>query len=120
MIAGAPPQGGTTERDRHGPGLVLADTGMADTPNVKTVMGRLDTALSQLEAAVHRHVEAGERFATAEDELQRLGEDRSKLAQDLDSALARADRLEDTNREVSRRLVSAMETIRAVLNDHGG
>jgi hypothetical protein len=53
-------------------------------------------------------------------ELQRLGEDRSKLALDLDQSAARSARLEEANREVSRRLVAAMESIRAVLERHGG
>jgi len=87
---------------------------------MQTAMDRLDAALGQLEAAVNRRVETDQRYVAVDDELQRLGEDRSKLAQDLDEALAKSTRLEDTNREVSRRLVSAMETIRAVLNDHGG
>ena len=39
-----------------------------------------------------------------------------RLAQELDSSEARAERLEQTNKEVSRRLVTAMETIRAVLD----
>ena len=55
-----------------------------------------------------------------EDELARAGEDRSRLAQDLDQEKTRAARLEDTNREVSRRLVSAMESIRSILDIHGG
>jgi len=42
--------------------------------------------------------------------------DRARLAHELDSSEARAERLEDANKEVSRRLVTAMETIRAVLD----
>ncbi|WP_353884626.1 DUF4164 domain-containing protein [uncultured Pleomorphomonas sp.] len=81
---------------------------------------RLDQALSRLELAVERRL-AGERTISGlEDELFRLGEDRSRLAGDLDDALARAGRLEDANREVSRRLVAAMESIRSVLDTHGG
>ena len=43
-------------------------------------------------------------------------EDRSRLAQELDQSENRSNRLEEANREVSRRLVTAMETIRAVLD----
>ena len=50
-----------------------------------------------------------------EGELQRLGTDRSRLAQSLDAAEARSGRMEEANREVSRRLVAAMESIRDVL-----
>ncbi|MNC79465.1 hypothetical protein D3C75_1319500 [compost metagenome] len=55
-------------------------------------------------------------FAEAEEEVQRMNADRSRLAQELDQSEARAERLEAANREVSRRLVTAMETIRAVLD----
>ena len=51
-----------------------------------------------------------------EQEIRRVHADRSRLAQDLDQAEFRANRLEEVNREVSRRLVTAMETIRAVLD----
>ena len=44
---------------------------------------------------------------------------RSRLAQSLDAADARSARLEEANREVSRRLVAAMESIREVLARHG-
>ena len=52
--------------------------------------------------------------------MQRLGTDRSRLAQSLDAAEARAARLEEANREVSRRLVAAMELIREILARNGG
>ena len=65
-------------------------------------------------------VEADMSLNGLQDELQRLGEDRSSLAATLDTAETRVARLEDANREVSRRLVSAMESIRSVLETHGG
>ena len=41
--------------------------------------------------------------------------DRGRLARELDTALARGQRLERANREVSKRLVDAMERVRLVL-----
>ena len=41
--------------------------------------------------------------------------DRGRRAAELDTALARTERRDGTNREVTRRLVAAMETIRGVL-----
>ena len=80
----------------------------------------LNQALDKLELSVERRL-AGERTISGlEEELYRIGEDRARLAGDLDDAMARAGRLEDVNREVSRRLVSAMESIRSVLDTHGG
>lgn len=80
------------------------------------VLGRLDKAVAGLEDAVERQIEVRENYRDAEEEVQRMNADRSKLAGELDSSEARAERLEDVNKEVSRRLVTAMETIRAVLD----
>ncbi len=83
-------------------------------------MARLDQAIGRLEMSVGRRLDVDRSLVTLETELQRLGEDRSKLALDLDQSAARSARLEEANREVSRRLVAAMESIRAVLERHGG
>lgn len=82
---------------------------------VQAALKRLDASLTALEAAVERRLEHDRSVAGFDDELARMGEDRSRLAQDLDQEKARAARLEETNREVSRRLVAAMETIRSVI-----
>ncbi len=87
---------------------------------VESALLRFDLSLAALEAAVERRLENDRAVAGLEDELSRAGEDRSRLAQDLDSEKSRSVRLEDTNREVSRRLVAAMEAIRAVLESNDG
>ena len=93
---------------------------MPDTATIDTALDRLNAALDKLTSAVERR-HAGDRASEElERELERLGEDRSRLATELDDSALRASRLEDANREVSRRLVAAMETIRAVLDNHGG
>lgn len=81
---------------------------------------RLMRALERLEEAVEARLEHEAGLADAEAEVQRMGADRSRLAEALDGAEARAQRLEGANREVSRRLVDAMETIRAVLDGSRG
>ncbi|QGZ34840.1 DUF4164 domain-containing protein [Stappia indica] len=88
--------------------------------SVDAALERLARAVSRLDAAVQRRLEADMSLGGLQEELQRLGEDRSSLAATLDTAEARVARLEDANREVSRRLVSAMESIRSVLETHGG
>ena len=93
---------------------------MSGTASLDAALGRLDRALQQLEGAVDRRVATESTVSGLEEELARLGEDRSRLAVELDGEVARAGRLEDANREVSRRLVAAMESIRAVLETHGG
>lgn len=93
---------------------------MAEAASLDAALARLDQALARLEVAVERRRGADSVISTLEDEIARLGEDRSRLAVDLDGAMSRSGRLEDANREVSRRLVAAMESIRAVLDAHGG
>ena len=87
---------------------------------VEAALERLSRAVSRLEAAVEHRLEADMSVDGLAAEVQRLGEDRSQLAATLDTSEARVARLEDANREVSRRLVSAMESIRSVLETHGG
>lgn len=77
---------------------------------------RLAEALGALELAVEARLEREQFLGDAEAEVQRMGADRTRLAEALDGAAAKAQRLENTNKEVSRRLVDAMETIRAVLD----
>ena len=92
---------------------------MAGTSQVEDALRRLDAALDLIEAAIDRRLEGERVAASLESELHRLGTDRSRLAQSLDAAEGRSARLADANREVSRRLVAAMETIKDVLARHG-
>ncbi len=89
---------------------------MAPETTLTQALERLEKALNGLEQAVDLRLDKEGDFAEAEEEVQRMNADRSKLAQELDNSEARAERLETANREVSRRLVTAMETIRAVLD----
>ena len=92
---------------------------MAGTSQVEDALRRLDAALDLIEAAIDRRLEGERAAASLESELHRLGTDRSRLAQSLDAAEGRSARLADANREVSRRLVAAMETIKDMLARHG-
>lgn len=85
-------------------------------PSLSRSLERLEAAFARLEDRVERAAEVREEYRDAEEEVQRLNSDRGRLAAALDESEARAERLEDVNREVSRRLVTAMETIRAVLD----
>jgi chromosome segregation ATPase len=92
---------------------------MAMSSRVDQALGRLQSALARVESAVERSLEHQQAVAGLEGEVQRLGTDRSRLAQSLDAAEERSGRIEDANREVSRRLVAAMESIRDVLARNG-
>ncbi len=89
---------------------------MPDAKTARSALDELSKVLGRLENAVDAHVEKCRDVADADEEVQRLNSDRSRLAQELDQCEARAKRLHDANREVSRRLVAAMETIRAVMD----
>jgi septal ring factor EnvC (AmiA/AmiB activator) len=88
-------------------------------PTGKTVdaaIMSLRQALAALDNAVDVRFERERERSEIDAEVRRTHADRSRLAQELDQAEFRANRLEEVNREVSRRLVTAMETIRAVLD----
>ena len=89
---------------------------MTGQPTLKQVLDRMNRAISAMEEAVASRAEQDVNYAEAEEEVQRLNADRSRLAQELDNSEARGERLTAANKEVSRRLVTAMETIRAVLD----
>jgi chromosome segregation ATPase len=79
-------------------------------------LSELRQAIAALENAVDMRFERERERSEIDGEVRRVHADRSRLAQELDQAEFRANRLEEVNREVSRRLVTAMETIRAVLD----
>ena len=83
---------------------------------VKSALDELRQALAALDRAVDGRFERERDNAESEEEVRRVHADRARLAQELDQSEFRANRLEEVNREVSRRLVTAMETIRAVLD----
>ena len=76
---------------------------------------RLDGALQNLEFAVQQRLSQGKGAEDLAQEVHMLSVDRARLAESLDQSLARALRLENANRDVSRRLGAAVDTIRAVL-----
>jgi hypothetical protein len=89
---------------------------MTGEATLKEIINRLGRAIDTLENAIDGRLEAAGDFVEAEAEVQRMNADRARLAQELDKSEARAERLSEANKEVSRRLVAAMETIRAVLD----
>jgi hypothetical protein len=76
---------------------------------------RFDGAVRQLDISVENLRGRVRTLARIEADTRQLINERAKLASDLDKASARAKRLDDSAHEVSRRLVEAMETVRAVL-----
>ena len=89
-----------------------------DVGSVEAATGRLIAALDALEAAAERRRDADRGVRSLAAQVQALGGDRSRLAEQLDSEAARRRELETTNREIARRLDLAIEGIRSVLEAH--
>ncbi|EAU43000.1 hypothetical protein FP2506_09161 [Fulvimarina pelagi HTCC2506] len=77
---------------------------------------RLQAAVNALSTAIETRVARESVLVDTEAVMQRMTADRGRLARELDNALARAERLERVNREVSHRLVDAMERVRDVIS----
>jgi chromosome segregation ATPase len=89
---------------------------MTAEKTIQVALSELSSAINSLENAIDMRIERQRENGEVESEVKRVHVDRARLAQELDQSQFRANRLEEVNREVSRRLVTAMETIRAVLD----
>jgi enoyl reductase-like protein len=91
---------------------------MSDTSAIDAATRRLTLALDALEAAAEgrREAELGKSELAAQ--IHALDDDRSRLASDLDNAVAQGRSLENANREIAKRLDTAMDSIRSVLEAH--
>jgi NAD-dependent DNA ligase len=88
---------------------------MTDTNAIDGATRRLQSALQALEAVLERRLEEDHRQAELADQIHAIGVDRSRLACELDGAVARSRRLETANREVAERLEVAIDAIRTLL-----
>jgi len=88
----------------------------AEPITLATAASDIDEALIRLERGVSAAAtRLGARDAL-ENEAKRLANDRSQLMHALDRMTARANRLDRTADEVSRRLIAAMEKVRSALS----
>ena len=91
---------------------------MTDPSAIDAAILRLGLALDAIQAAVDRKRDADSGGSGVTMQLQALGVDRARLASELDTSAAHARKLEDTNREVARRIEVAMDTIQKLLDEH--
>ena len=89
---------------------------MTDQSMIDAATRRLALALDALDAALDRRLEADRGGAALSTQFNALGADRSRLASELDAVTARSRQLETANREIARRLDSAIDNIRAVID----
>jgi prefoldin subunit 5 len=93
---------------------------MSDKTRVEMALTRLDAAIVGLSQSIDKRQTRDLSVKAMQDDLQRMTRERSDLTGSLEKEKARAEKLEGANEEVSRRLGSAMESVRAVLDRHGG
>jgi hypothetical protein len=88
---------------------------VADALVLDQAFERLTTALDRLELAATARLDSEYGLEPLESELAVMRDDRSRLAVELDGALARNASLEHVTREVSERVGRAMQGVEAVL-----
>lgn len=88
---------------------------MSETDSIEAASRRLALALDALDAAAECRCEALRDEEALATQVHALGDDRARLAGELDQAIARSRALETANREVAKRIAQAVETIRTVL-----
>ncbi len=82
---------------------------------LESALKRLAAAVDSLERAADRRMRHDEAHADAEEEYALMQDDRSRLAVELDAALARSRALEAANAEAAARLDRAAQTIGAMI-----
>ncbi|MET3589242.1 hypothetical protein ABID23_000312 [Bartonella silvatica] len=87
-----------------------------ETTVLPHALEQLERALRTLEITIINRNAVIDKSNEWEEEIQRMNADRSHLAQALDKSEAQVERLESVNKEVSKRLIKAMETIRIVID----
>jgi uncharacterized protein DUF4164 len=88
---------------------------MSEIDSIEAASRRLALALDALDAAAERRREAARGEDAMSEQIHALGDDRARLAGELDLAIARTRALETANREVAERIARTIETIRGLV-----
>jgi ABC-type transporter Mla subunit MlaD len=96
-------------------GPAAPDMPSSEATALEAATRRLSAALDALEAAAERRRDADRDEAELAARIHAMGADRSRLADELDGALVRSRALERANRDIAKRLDSAIDSIRAVV-----
>ncbi len=89
---------------------------MSQTSQVEQAIGRFETALHKLEAAMAQIHDKEARLATTQGEAEALRAEQKKLVKELDEVRGKAQELADINRQVATRVDSAMKRVKKVLS----
>jgi predicted nucleic acid-binding Zn-ribbon protein len=88
---------------------------MSLPPAVDAALKRLSAALDQLDAATERRARNDLARSDLEEELAVMQDDRTRLAVELDGALAQTRAMAQAHETVARRLAQAKNNLRAIL-----
>ena len=89
---------------------------MSESTPLTNALTRLSDAVSALEKNIEDRLQQDRSAFDSDAEVQRMGADRTRLAEALDGATERYQQLDHVNREVSRRLVDVMEVVKNVID----
>ena len=89
----------------------------AVSPAITQSLAQLRQAVTALESVVARRADDDRTLDLMKKELAVMQDERAKLALDLDTALAKAARLDAVTGELARRVDRATTTVREVLAD---
>ncbi|HVV92810.1 MAG TPA: DUF4164 family protein [Hyphomicrobiales bacterium] len=92
---------------------------MAEQSALQAALQRLEGALAGLDEASAALAEAAEEPVRRHRGQAVMAADRARLAEALDAATARAERLELSRRDAARRLDQAIESVRSLLDEGG-
>lgn len=91
-----------------------------EDPPIEAATKRLHAALDRLTDALERRRDMDRHQEALAAQLHAMGNDRARLAAELDLSQGQVAEVGEVGREVMRRLDIAMGTIRDVLATHGG
>ena len=91
---------------------------MTDPGAIDAAARRLALALDSLQATVVRKREAERGGGEMAAQFHALGNDRARLAAELDGTAAQVRKLQTANREVVRRIDVAIGSIKSLLDEH--
>lgn len=89
-------------------------------PPLSQAFARLRANLSGLESAAERSLRHHAQQGSQATELALMQDDRARLASELDTAIARADRLAKSAKEVDKRLNSIGRSLKKILGEDPG
>lgn len=110
-----PRAGSASGGDAPSPGNAAPEPPPAAQDRVSGSVRRLEAALEALDRAIGLKTERRLDLADHEAEFYALQEDRSRLAQALDAAIARIEALQDNQAEAGRRVERASAAVREIL-----